>query len=199
MCMLPLTAIWVTFEALVASKWPQWPQRLNLTSDLKYATTIIPVSMWMLPLTAILVASEVTSGLGMRFSVLNYLCRRVFLASKDHCELIHSRRRRPKRTCWPACFAAGIKRGFLALPYPQTTLLSTYQNVVGCLRSVQNDIQVLFRRVKVPRAETNSTRGSSRLQNFARHIAILQGELCLELMKCSRQHSAKRWVLGCVK
>ena len=38
MCMLPLTAIWVAFEAMATSKWPQWPVRSNLTQDLKSAT-----------------------------------------------------------------------------------------------------------------------------------------------------------------
>ena len=43
---------------LVASKQPQWPQNSNLTSDLKSATSITLVLMSMLPLKAILVASE---------------------------------------------------------------------------------------------------------------------------------------------
>ena len=45
----------------------------------------------------------------LRFELddLNILCWHVFLASKGFSELILRRRRRPKRTCWPACFAAG--------------------------------------------------------------------------------------------
>ena len=56
--MLPLTAILVASEAMAASKWPQWPQGSNLTSDLKSATSITLASMCVLHLTAILVASE---------------------------------------------------------------------------------------------------------------------------------------------
>ena len=52
MCILP------RISNLVASKWPQWPQNLNLTSNLKLATSITLVSLCMLPPTAILVASE---------------------------------------------------------------------------------------------------------------------------------------------
>ena len=40
------------------SKQPQWPQKSNLTKDLKSATSITPVYMCMLPVTAIFVASE---------------------------------------------------------------------------------------------------------------------------------------------
>ena len=58
MCMLPIMAMLVASEFMVASKWPQWPQNSNLTSDLKSATSITLVSLCMLPLTAILVASE---------------------------------------------------------------------------------------------------------------------------------------------
>ena len=58
MCILPLTAISVASEAIVASKWPPHPQRSNLNSDLKPATSITLVSMCILPLTAILVAFE---------------------------------------------------------------------------------------------------------------------------------------------
>ena len=48
----------VASEAMVASKWPQWPQNSNLTSDLKLATSITLVSMCMLPLMAVYMASE---------------------------------------------------------------------------------------------------------------------------------------------
>ena len=58
MCILHPTAILVTSEAMVTSKWPQWPQESNLTSDLKSATSITLVYMCMLPVTAIFVASE---------------------------------------------------------------------------------------------------------------------------------------------
>ena len=58
MCMLPLTAILVASEAMAASKQPQWPQRSNLNSDLKSASSITLVSMCILPLTAILMAFE---------------------------------------------------------------------------------------------------------------------------------------------
>ena len=52
---LSLTVILVASEAIAASNWPQ---RSNLTSDLKSATSITLVSMCMLTLMAILVASE---------------------------------------------------------------------------------------------------------------------------------------------
>ena len=54
-CILPVTAILV---ASAASKWPQWPQRSHLTSDLKSLTWTTLISICMLPLTAILLASE---------------------------------------------------------------------------------------------------------------------------------------------
>ena len=50
--------------------------------------------------------SEATYDLRFELSDLNCLCCHVFLAFKDFCELIQSR---PKRTYWPACFAAGKK------------------------------------------------------------------------------------------
>ena len=46
-----------------------------------------------------------SEDLRLELSDLNYLCCHVLLASKGFCELIH-RRRRPKRTDRPACFAA---------------------------------------------------------------------------------------------
>ena len=51
--------------------------------------------------------SKATNDLRFEISDLNYLCSHVVLASKGFCELIHRRRRRPKRTCRPACFSAG--------------------------------------------------------------------------------------------
>ena len=91
MCMLLLTTILVVSEAMVASKRPQWPQSSNLTSHLKSATLITLVSLCMLPLTPILVAlghgslqtaSEVTSGLIIKLSDLNYPCSHAYLASR---------------------------------------------------------------------------------------------------------------------
>ena len=52
------TVILVASEAMVASKQPQWPQRSNVTSDLMQATSITLASKCILPVTAILVASE---------------------------------------------------------------------------------------------------------------------------------------------
>ena len=48
----------VASEAMTASKQPQWPRNSNLTSDLKSASSITLVSLYMLPLTAILMTSE---------------------------------------------------------------------------------------------------------------------------------------------
>ena len=42
----------------LSSKWPLWPQTLNLTSDLKSATLITWVSMCILLVTVILVTSD---------------------------------------------------------------------------------------------------------------------------------------------
>ena len=109
MCMLPLTAIWVTSEAMAASKWPQWPQRSNLTSDLKSATSTTLVSTCILPLTIILVASEamaaskwpqrsdLTANLNSVTSI-SY----VAMSISSTCSLknqFERRRRRPKWTC----------------------------------------------------------------------------------------------------
>ena len=43
---------------MTASKWPQWPLGSNLNSDLKSTTLITLISMCILHLMAILVASE---------------------------------------------------------------------------------------------------------------------------------------------
>ena len=51
--------------------------------------------------------SEAAYVLLFEISDLLYRCRHVFMASKGYCELILKRKRRPMRTCRPACFAAG--------------------------------------------------------------------------------------------
>ena len=62
----------------------------------------------------------------------------------------------------------------LSTELKQTDIHFTYQNIVGGLRSVQNDVQVLFRRVEVPRAEPNGADGNCRLEEITRHLAVLQ-------------------------
>ena len=57
-CCLPKTINLVAFEAMVTSKQPQGPLRLNLISDLMQATSITLASMCILPRIATMVASE---------------------------------------------------------------------------------------------------------------------------------------------
>ena len=96
----------VASYALTGSKQPQ---KSDLTSDLKPAALITLVSMFKLPLTAILVASEAMvasrwpqrSLLAFRFALgdLKYLCSHVIFPSKCHRfkDIIRRRRKRRRR------------------------------------------------------------------------------------------------------
>ena len=58
MCMLYLITILGPSKAMMASKLPQWPQRCYAMFDMKSVTLTSPISIGMMPQTAIFEASE---------------------------------------------------------------------------------------------------------------------------------------------